>query len=335
MAQPIVSNFEQIFPGIFHKIALRLCTSSNTFVYYGEQCAFLEREMPIRLKSSGVRTAGRFRSAVAQTSNEVIHMNGTALRIVKEKPVRLPNRKDKRSARSPAVAFDGPLLMTPGGTGKKQRAFDPKTFLATIGDGRKMLTFEKGETVYTQGDPADAVFYVQKGKVRLTVVSKAGKEATIAILNEASFFGEGALAGQLMRMGSAAAMSDCEILRVEKESMISALHREHSFSDVFVAYLLARNIRYEEDLVDQLFNSSEKRLARVLLLLAHFGKEGIPEAVVPKISQETLAEMIGTTRSRVSFFMNRFRKLGFINYSGGLDGGLQVHSSLLNVVLHD
>lgn len=262
-------------------------------------------------------------------------MNGTALTLVKEKPVQLPNWKDKRSARSPAGAVAGPLLMTPTGTGKKQRAFDPKTFLATIGDGRKMLTFEKGQTVYTQGDQADAVFYVQKGKVRLTVVSKAGKEATIAILSEANFFGEGALAGQLMRMGSASAMSDCEILRVEKESMILALHREHSFSDVFVAYLLARNIRYEEDLVDQLFNSSEKRLARVLLLLAHFGKEGIPEAVVPKISQETLAEMIGTTRSRVSFFMNRFRKLGFINYSGGLDGGLQVHSSLLNVVLHD
>jgi len=195
--------------------------------------------------------------------------------------------------------------------------------------------FAKGQTIYAQGDPADAVFYVQKGKIRLTVVSKAGKEATIAILNEGSFFGEGALAGQLLRMGSVAAMTDCELLRVDKKAMIAALHREHTFSDMFVAYLLARNIRYEEDLVDQLFNSSEKRLARVLLLLAHFGKEGIPEAVVPKISQETLAEMIGTTRSRVSFFMNRFRKLGFIDYSGGFDGGLQVHSSLLNVVLHD
>jgi CRP/FNR family cyclic AMP-dependent transcriptional regulator len=171
--------------------------------------------------------------------------------------------------------------------------------------------------------------------VRLTVVSKAGKEATIGILNEGSFFGEGALAGQIVRMGSAAALTDCELLRVDKKAMMDALHREHTFSDMFVAYLLARNIRYEEDLVDQLFNSSEKRLARVLLLLAHFGKEGIPEAVVPKISQETLAAMIGTTRSRVSFFMNRFRKMGFIDYSGGLDGGLQVHSSLLNVVLHD
>ncbi len=218
---------------------------------------------------------------------------------------------------------------------KKNRGFDPHNFLATIGEGRNLLTVPKGQSIYAQGDQADAVFYVQEGKVRLTVVSKAGKEATIGILNERSFFGEGALAGQIVRMGSAAAMTDCELLRVDKKAMIDALHREHAFSDMFVAYLLARNIRYEEDLVDQLFNSSEKRLARVLLLLAHFGKEGIPEVVVPKISQETLAAMIGTTRSRVSFFMNRFRKLGLIDYSGGLDGGLQVHSSLLNVVLHD
>jgi CRP/FNR family transcriptional regulator, cyclic AMP receptor protein len=218
---------------------------------------------------------------------------------------------------------------------KKNRVFNPKTFLATIGEGRKILAFTKTESIFSQGDAADSVFYVQKGKVRLTVVSQAGKEATIALLAEGSFFGEGALAGQVLRMGSAEAMSDCEILRVDKKAMMSALHREHAFSDLFVGYLLARNIRYEEDLVDQLFNSSEKRLARVLLLLAHFGKEGVPEAVVPKISQETLAEMIGTTRSRVSFFTNRFRKMGFIHYSGGFDGGLQVHSSLLNVVLHD
>jgi CRP-like cAMP-binding protein len=204
--------------------------------------------------------------------------------------------------------------------------------LATIGEGRKILPFEKKQTIFTQGDSADAVFYIQEGKVRLTVVSKIGKEATIGILNEGSFFGEGALAGQVLRMGSAAAMTDCEILRVEKKAMMTALHREHAFSDMFVAYLLARNIRYEEDLVDQLFNSSEKRLARVLLLLAHFGKEGIPETVVPKVSQETLAEMIGTTRSRVSFFMNRFRKVGFVDYGGRR---LQVHSSLLSVVLHD
>ena len=214
---------------------------------------------------------------------------------------------------------------------KKKRAFDPSTFLATIGEGRKSLTISKKQGIFTQGDAADAVFYIQKGKVRLTVVSKIGKEATIGILNEGNFFGEGSLAGQPLRMGSAAAMTDCQLLRIEKKAMMDALHREHALSDVFVSYLLARNIRYEEDLVDQLFNSSEKRLARVLLMLAHFGKEGVPETVVPKISQETLAEMVGTTRSRVSFFMNRFRKLGFIHYNGGL----QVHSSLLNVVLHD
>jgi len=235
----------------------------------------------------------------------------------------------------PGKSLAAPLAMNSAPMVKNYRKFDPKTFLATIGEGRKIIAFEKGKSIYAQGDPADAVYYVQKGKVRLTVVSKSGKEATIAILNEGSFFGEGALAGQVLRMGSVAAMTDCELLRVEKKAMMTALHREHAFSDMFVAYLLARNIRYEEDLVDQLFNSSEKRLARVLLLLAHFGKEGIPEMVVPKISQETLAEMIGTTRSRVSFFMNRFRKLGFIEYSGGVEGGLQVHSSLLNIVLHD
>jgi CRP-like cAMP-binding protein len=218
---------------------------------------------------------------------------------------------------------------------KKTRDFDLTTFLATIGDGRKNLTVSKKQGIFAQGDAADAVFYIQKGKVQLTVVSKIGKEATIAMLSEGNFFGEGSLAGQALRMGSAAAMTDCQLLRIEKKAMMDALHREPALSEVFVAYLLARNIRYEEDLVDQLFNSSEKRLARVLLMLAHFGKEGVPETVVPKISQETLAEMVGTTRSRVSFFMNRFRKLGFINYAGGDEGGLQVHSSLLNVVLHD
>jgi CRP/FNR family transcriptional regulator, cyclic AMP receptor protein len=218
---------------------------------------------------------------------------------------------------------------------KKIREFVPHTFLATIGEGRKSLAVSKKQGIFAQGDVADAVFYLQKGKVRLTVVSKTGREATIGIVDEGNFFGEGSLAGQSLRMGAASALTDCQLLRVEKKAMMDALHREHAFSDMFVAYLLKRNIRYEEDLVDQLFNSSEKRLARVLLLLAHFGKEGIPETVVPKISQETLAEMVGTTRSRVSFFMNRFRKLGFINYASGLDGGLQVHSSLLNVVLHD
>jgi CRP/FNR family cyclic AMP-dependent transcriptional regulator len=213
----------------------------------------------------------------------------------------------------------------------RKREFDPDKFLASIGEGRRILAIARKQTIFTQGDVADAVFYIQKGRVRLAVVSKAGKEATIAILKEGEFFGEGSMAGQVRRMGSAVAMTACEILRVDKKAMIEALHREHTFSDMFVAYLLQRNIRYEEDLVDQLFNSSEKRLARVLLLLARFGKEGTPESVVPKISQETLAEMVGTTRSRVSFFMNRFRKLGFIHYNGGL----KVHSSLLNVVLHD
>jgi len=193
------------------------------------------------------------------------------------------------------------------------------------------MVFPNKQTIFAQGDPADCVFYLQTGKVRLTVLSKTGKEATIGILSDGSFFGEGSLAGQTLRMGSATAMTDCAVLRIEKKAMVDTLHREHTLSDLFVAYLLTRNIRYEEDLVDQLFNSSEKRLARILLLLAHFGKEGVPEPIIPKISQETLAEMIGTTRSRVSFFMNRFRKLGFIHYNGGL----QVHSSLLHVVLHD
>ncbi len=223
--------------------------------------------------------------------------------------------------------------MAPAVLAKKQRDFDPKKFLATIGEGRKVVAFPSKQTIFTQGEAADAVFYIQQGKVRLTVVSKIGKEATLGILSEGEFFGEGGLAGQSLRMGSATAMTDCELLQIDKKAMVLALHREHTFSDLFVAYLLARNIRYEEDLVDQLFNSSEKRLARILLLLAHFGKEGVPEIVIPKISQETLAEMIGTTRSRVSFFMNRFRTLGFVDYDGG--SGLQVHSSLLKIVLHD
>jgi CRP-like cAMP-binding protein len=222
--------------------------------------------------------------------------------------------------------------MTPFMPAKNNREFNPKEFLATIGEGRKVVSFPKKQGIFAQGDVADEVFYIQEGKVRLTVVSKVGKEATLGILSPGDFFGEGVLAGQHLRMGSASAMTDCELLRIEKKAMMLALHREHTFSDLFVAYLLARNIRYEEDLVDQLFNSSEKRLARLLLLLAHFGKEGAPETIIPKISQETLAEMIGTTRSRVSFFMNRFRELGFLDYG---EGGLQVHSSLLNVVLHD
>lgn len=209
--------------------------------------------------------------------------------------------------------------------------FDVKTFLANIGKGRKIVRVRKKQRIYVQGALCDALFYIRKGKVKLTVVSKAGKEATIAILNPGDFFGEGGLAGQNRRIGSAEAMEDCELMRIEKGAMMLALHRENKLSDMFVVYLLDRNIRYEADLVDQLFNSSEKRLARILLLLARFGKEGKADKVIPKISQETLAEMVGTTRSRVSFFMNRFRKLGFIKYNGEL----AVHSSLLNVILHD
>jgi len=216
---------------------------------------------------------------------------------------------------------------------KKISKFDTKTFLSTIDGGRTIADVLKKQTIFAQGDSSDAVFYIQSGKVKLTVVSKTGKEATIGILNEGDFFGEGCLAGQTLRLFSAAALTDCFVTRIDKKAMMEVLHREHAFSDMFVAYLLTRNIRHEEDLVDQLFNSSEKRLARMLLLLAHFGKDGTPESVIPKISQETLAEMIGTTRPRVSFFMNRFRKLGFIDYHPGDE--LQVHSSLLTVVLHD
>ena len=203
----------------------------------------------------------------------------------------------------------GPI-MTPVKASKKLRQFDTKTFLSTINGGRKIEAFPKRHTIFAQGDSSDSVFYIQKGKVKLTVVSNIGKEATIGILNEGDFFGE-CLTGQPLRLGSATAMTDCSVMKIGKKSVIEVLHREHAFSDMFVAYLLTRNIRYEEDLVDQLFNSSEKRLARILLLLAHFGKEGKPETLIPKMSQETLAEMVGTTRSRVSFFMNRFRKLGF------------------------
>jgi CRP/FNR family cyclic AMP-dependent transcriptional regulator len=251
--------------------------------------------------------------------------------LFRQKEVRMsPARQPKGSPR-PRKIVRPPLIDPTLRAAKNRRDFDPHAFLATIGEGREFVLFPKKQTIFTQGDPSDAVFYVQTGKVKLTVVSKEGKEATIGIVGDGDFFGEGALAGQPFRMGSATALTDCAVLRINKTAMMDALHREHAFSDLFVAYLLARNIRYEEDLVDQLFNSSEKRLARLLLLLAHFGKEGKPETVVPKISQETLAEMVGTTRSRVSFFMNRFRKLGFVHYNGGL----QVHSSLLNVVLHD
>jgi CRP/FNR family cyclic AMP-dependent transcriptional regulator len=228
---------------------------------------------------------------------------------------------------------EGKQIMAPVAAAKKLSKFNPKTFLSTMDGGRKIAAFPKKQPIFVQGDPSDAVFYIQEGKVRLTVVSKVGKEATIGILNKGDFFGEGCLTGQPLRLCSATALTECSVMRIDKKYMMEVLHREHALSDMFVAYLLTRNIRYEEDLVDQLFNSSEKRLARILLLLAHFGKEGVPETLIANISQETLAEMIGTTRSRVSFFMNRFRKLGFIDYHGSND--LQVHGSLLNIVLHD
>ena len=216
---------------------------------------------------------------------------------------------------------------------RAKRGFDPRVFLATIGEGRQIVLAAKKQVIYAQGAACNGVFHIQEGKVRLTVVAKNGKGATLGILNPGDFFGEGGLAGQSQRMGSAIALTDCALLRIEKKAMMLALHKERAFTDLFTEYLLGRNIRYEADLVDQLFNSSEKRLARTLLLLAHLGTEGKPESVVPKINQETLAEMVGTTRGRVSFFMNRFRKLGFIDYHAGDE--LQVHSSLLNIVLHD
>jgi CRP-like cAMP-binding protein len=212
-----------------------------------------------------------------------------------------------------------------------EKRFDATAFLANIGQGRRLLEFGKKARIYTQGEPADAIFYLQKGKIKLSVVSQQGKEAIIGLLAPGDFFGEGSIAGQPLRMSTALAMTDCSVIRIEKKVMMQVLHQQHEMSDMFVAYLLARNIRYEEDLVDQLFNSSEKRLARILLLLARFGKEGKPEAIIPTITQEALAEMVGTTRSRVNFFLNRFRKLGFIKYNGEME----VHSSLLNVVLHD
>ncbi|HTB17867.1 MAG TPA: Crp/Fnr family transcriptional regulator [Bryobacteraceae bacterium] len=218
---------------------------------------------------------------------------------------------------------------------KKNQEFDPKAFLAGAGKGRALADHGKNHKIFLQGDPADAIFYIQKGKIKLTVVSQQGKEAVVAILGSGDFFGEGCLAGQSVRMSSATSLSDCLVVRLEKAGVIRLLHDQPAFSALLLHHMLSRNIRIEEDLVDQLFNSSEKRLARVLLLLANFGKEGKPELVIPKISQETLAEIVGTTRSRVSFFMNRFRKMGFIQYSGQHTDGLEVHSSLLNVILHD
>ena len=228
------------------------------------------------------------------------------------------------------IGVEGYVMAT-----KQRRLFDTKSFLAKVGDGHGVGKYRKEQIIFSQGDPADAVFYVQKGKVKLTVVSEQGKEAVIAILGTDDFFGEACLAGQAQRIATVTAMTDSVIARLEKAAIVRVIHQEPAFSEMFIAHLLGRAIRVEADLVDQLFNSSEKRLARLLLLLANFGKESKPEPIIAKISQETLAEMIGTTRSRVSFFMNKFRKLGFIGYNGGIEHGIEVHSSLLNVVLHD
>ena len=220
----------------------------------------------------------------------------------------------------------------PSKTAKRLRLFDVSAFLAQAGLGRTLVDLQKGQSVFSQGDPADSIFYIQRGKIRLTVVSSGGKEATIALLGVRDFLGEDCIANaHPLRMATATAITEGAVLKINKKEMVSALHEQHALSDIFVAYLLSRNTRIQEDLVDQLFNSSEKRLARALLLLAQFGKEGTQETIIPKISQETLAEMVGTTRSRVNFFMNRFRKLGFIEYNGKL----QVNRSLLSVVLHD
>ena len=214
---------------------------------------------------------------------------------------------------------------------KRGAPFDPILFLASVGRGRTISNFGKGQKIFSQGDVADSVFYIQKGKIKVLVVSEHGKEAVVAILGADEFCGEGCLTGQRFRIATAVTMTECDIMRIDKEVVTRAVHDEPAFSEMFVAHLLLRTMRVEEDLVDQLFNSSEKRLARALLILANFGKEGRPEPIIAKVSQETLAEMIGTTRSRVSFFMNKFRKLGLISYNGTIE----VHSSLLNVVLND
>ena len=215
-------------------------------------------------------------------------------------------------------------------TATRSQRFDPKSFLAHVGEGRTIATYGENQTIFAQEEPAEAVFFVQKGKVKVTVLSAGGKEAVLAILDAGEFFGEGCLNGHSLRMSTVVTMTECSIMRLEKTAMIEALH-ESKFSDLFILHLLHRNTRVEEDLIDHLFNSSEKRLARALLLLANFGKEGEPVPVIAPITQETLAEMVGTTRSRVSSFLNKFRRLGFIDYNGHM----RVHSSLLNVVLHD
>jgi CRP-like cAMP-binding protein len=247
-----------------------------------------------------------------------------------------PNRtaaKSSKNGLAPSIStlFQASVSRRRDGHGS-ETGFDAGDFLTKSGLNKAIVEFAKNSTVFSQGDVANAVYYIQKGKVKLTVVSPQGKEATVAVLSVGEFVGEDCIAtSHPVRLVTAIALSDCLLMRIGKNEMVRVLGKEQAFSDVFVAFLLARNARIQEDLIDQLFNSSEKRLARILLLLAQFGKEGIPEVVIPKISQQSLAEMVGTTRSRVSFFMNRFRKLGFIEY----DGSIKVHSSLLNVVLHD
>jgi len=215
---------------------------------------------------------------------------------------------------------------------RKTQSVDWEAFLAGIPGGKTLLEYGASRKIFRQGEPADSVFYLRRGKVKLAVTSQQGKEAIVSVLGGGEFFGEGCLAGQQLRVSTAIAISDCTLARIDKQAMARMLHEEHDVSELFVTHLLSRNIRYEEDLVDQLFNSSEKRLARILLLLAHFGKEGRAETVIPRINQESLAQMVGTTRSRVSHFMNKFRKLGFVDYNGG---GLTVHSGLLTLILHD
>ena len=246
-----------------------------------------------------------------------------------------PSTSDRLRSRTPSGLFPGKTASGKGPsqmTELKNIAFDAAAFLARAGLGRRIVQLKSKETFFSQGNSADSVFYLQKGRAKLTVVSKNGKEATITLLSTGDFVGEESIAGVPgLRLATATAITACVALKIEREEMIRVMHKEHSFSDLFLTFLLARSMRTQADLVDQLFNSSEKRLARILLLMAEFGKPGEPETLIPQITQETLAEMIGTTRSRVSFFMNRFRKLGFIEYNGRI----RVHKSLLNIILHD
>ena len=280
-----------------------------------------DRQLSHRQKKEALKTWEQDARQIATANNEGMAANDEGGTGGNPKLADVVRAKEKLIKGGPAMK-----------TRKTKPSFEPNVFLAKVDVGRTISKHQDGQIVFSQGEPADSVFYIQKGKVKITVVSEQGKEAVVAILGRSDFFGEGCLAGQLLRMATVTAMMECEIMRLEKAAIIRVLHEEPAFSEMFLSHLLTRNIRVEADLVDQLFNSSEKRLARALLLLANFGKEGKPEPVVAKISQETLAEMIGTTRSRVSSFMNKFRRLGFIDYNGT---GLEVHSSLLNVVLHD